>query len=169
MNESNLILGVFGLPPESARNCIQELYPIPNGEFKRSINGDMLFLESTERKRYKSTISCKDLNTPIIDGIWVGSKVNVGCIQHLWQSISPGDTATTLIRPAVDSSICVIDKSGNPLKFNYSNNIISIYKTHQERIFVCFRPWLAMQIIDFSMETNEWSMSGGWKLVLEEI
>jgi hypothetical protein len=169
MNESDLILGVAGLPPESARNCIQELYPVPNGEFKKSVNGNILFLESSERRKYKSIISCKDVNTPIIDGIWIGSQITVGCIQNLWQSISPGETKIKLIRPAVDKSVCAVDKYGEPVKFYISDNEVTLQNTYENRIFVGFRPWLTMKVINFSMETNEWGMTGGWNLTLEEI
>lgn len=169
MSESSLILGVSGFPPESARNCVQELYPIPNGEFKKSINGNLLFLESTERKRYKSVISCKDINSPIIDGIWIGSSISVGCIQNLWQSINIGETKIKLIRPPVSGSVAVVNNTGTPIKFNLLDDEINLETTHQEKIFVCFRPWLSMKVIDFSLETNEWGMSGGWKIILEEI
>ena len=169
MSESNLILGVTGLPPESARNCVQELYPIPNGEFKKSINGNLLFLESTERRRYRSVISCKDINSPIIDGIWIGSQINVGCIQNLWQSINIGETKTGLIRPPVNDSVSVVNSAGKPIKFSLIDNEVILERTHQEKIFVCFRPWLTMKVVDFSLETNEWGMSGGWKIILEEI
>jgi len=169
MSESNLILGVTGLPPESARNCVQELYPIPNGEFKKSINGNLLFLESTERRRYRSVISCKDINSPIIDGIWIGSQINVGCIQNLWQSINIGETKTGLIRPPVNDSVSVVNSAGKPIKFSLIDNEVILEQTHQEKIFVCFRPWLTMKVVDFSLETNEWGMSGGWKIILEEI
>lgn len=169
MNESNLILEMIGLPPESARNCVQELYPIPNGEIKKSINGNILFLEATERKKYKSIISCKDINTPIIDGIWIGSQINIGCIQNLWQAINPGKQSIQLIRPAVNNSVCAIDKFGNPVEFTIDGDEVTLTKTHDERIFICFRPWLTMKVIDFSMETNEWGMSGSWKLITEEI
>jgi hypothetical protein len=169
MNESDLILGVVGLPPESSRNCVQELYPVPNGEFRKSVNGDILFLESTERKKYKSIISCKDVNTPIIDGIWIGSQITVGCIQNLWQSINPGEIRIKLVRPAVTGSICVVDKFGDSLKFHASDNEVTLTQVHGNKVFVGFRPWLIMKVINFSMETNEWGMTGGWKLVLEEI
>ncbi|MDR1561243.1 MAG: hypothetical protein LBS23_02710 [Holosporaceae bacterium] len=169
MNETNLMLGVAGLPPESARNCVQELTPIPNGEFKKSINGDLLFLETSERKRYKSIITCKDVNSPLADGIWVGSQIMVGCIQNLWQAINPGEMKIRLIRPAVKESICAVNNFGDPIKFKQTDNEVELYNACEEKIFVCFRPWLAMRVIDFSLETDEWGMSGGWKLILEEV
>ena len=44
MSETNLILGLIGMPPESARNCTQTISPIPNGEFQKTINGESIFL-----------------------------------------------------------------------------------------------------------------------------
>ena len=169
MGETNLILGVAGLPPESARNCQQELSPIPNCEFKKSINVDLLFLETHERKRYKSVITCKDINSPIIDGIWVGSQISVGCIQNLWQAINPGESKVRLIRPAVEGSVCAVNNLGDAIPFRLVDDEVEFNKIHYEKIFLCFRPWLIMLVINFSLDTDEWGMSGGWKIVLEEI
>ncbi|MCR5224463.1 MAG: hypothetical protein K6C34_00070 [Alphaproteobacteria bacterium] len=46
---------------------------------------------------------------------------------------------------------------------------MELYKTYDETVFICFRPWLTMQVVDFSLITDEWGMSGGWKLSLEEV
>ena len=169
MYETNLILGIAGFPPESARNCVQELSPIPNGEFKKSINGDPLFLETSTRKRYKSVISCKDVNSPLADSIWVGSQIMVGCIQNLWQAINPGEQRIRLVRPAVAGSVCSVNNFGDPIKFRLLDNEVDLYKPYDEKVFICFRPWLTMQVVDFSLITDEWGMSGGWKLSLEEV
>jgi hypothetical protein len=114
-------------------------------------------------------ISCKDTNSPIIDGIWVGSQINVGCIQNLWQVINPGDRKIKLIRPAVEGSVCVVNNFGDAIRFTLTDDEIELHKTYDEKVFVCFRPWLTMKVINFSLETDEWGMSGGWKLILEEI
>lgn len=167
--ETNLILDITGFPPESARNCTQELYPVSNGEFRRSVNGELMFLETTQRKKYHSIISCNDVNTPIIDKLWIGSQLNVGCIQNLWQSIPPQTTQITLIRPAVAGSVSAVNNFGEPIPFKQMDNEIQLYQPYEEKIFVSFRPWLNMQVINFSMTTTEWDMEGGWKLELEEI
>ena len=73
MNE--IILGIAGLPQERARNCVQELIPIANGNFKKSVNGNLLFLETSKRQKYRSVISCSDSQSPIIDKIWIGSQI----------------------------------------------------------------------------------------------
>jgi hypothetical protein len=170
MSETDLILGVAGLPPESARNCQQELSPVPNGEFRKSVNGDLLFLETADRRRYRSVISCRDVNSPLMDGIWIGSQLTVGCIQTLWQAINPGELNIRLIRPAVDRSVCAVNRFGKPVRFFKSgHDRVELHRPHREKIFVCFRPWLTMKVINFSLETDEWGMSGGWRLILEEI
>lgn len=169
MTESNLILGIAGLPPESARNCIQELSPIANGEFRKSINGNLMFLETTERKKYKSTISCSDTASPIADKLWIGSQITVGCIQNLWQSIMPGERQAILIRPAVAGSICVINNFGKHVPFQCTDNVVDLYRTYEEQLFICFRPWLTMLVKSFQIMSNEWDLTGGWKLELEEV
>lgn len=169
MSETNLILGLVGMPPESARNCTQTLSPIPNGEFKKTVNGELVFLKSSELKKYKSVITCKDVNTPIIDKIWIGSQINVGCIQNLWQSIDPGKTSVILIRPPVKNSIAVVDENGDNIHYELDDSEVKLSGSYTGKIFVCFRPWLTMQVTNFQLETNEWGMSGGWKLELEEV
>ena len=169
MAETNLILGISGLPPESARNCVQELTPIPTGEFKKSVNGDLMFLETTERRRYRSIISCHDINSAICDEIWTGTQLSVGCIQNLWQTIEPGQSEVRLIRPPVEGSVTVLNNFGEHIKFELTDNTVRLKNSFDQRIFVCFRPWMTMRVVDFSMETDEWGMRGGWKLILEEI
>ena len=167
MNE--IILGISGLPQEQARNCVQELMPIANGNFKKSINGNLLFLETSKRQKYRSIIFCSDSQSPIIDKIWIGSQINVGCIQNLWQIIHPGETISDLIRPAVYNSIRVIDNLGQNVPYSISGNRIHLKRPSTQKIFVSFRPWLTMLVTNFSMKTNEWEMESGWKLESEEI
>ena len=167
MNE--IILGIAGLPQERARNCTQELIPIANGNFKKSINGNLLFVETSKRQKYRSIISCSDSLSPIIDKIWIGSQINIGCIQNLWQVIRPGETILDLIRPAVFDSIRVIDKLGQNVPYSISGKRILLKKSSLQKTFVSFRPWLTMLVTNFSMKTNEWEMESGWKLESEEI
>lgn len=167
MNE--IILGIAGLPQERARNCTQELIPIANGNFKKSINGNLLFVETSKRQKYRSVISCSDSLSPIIDKIWIGSQINVGCIQNLWQIIRPGETILDLIRPAVSDSIRVINKLGQNVPYSVSGKRILLKKSSPQKTFVSFRPWLTMLVTNFSMKTKEWEMESGWKLESEEI
>ena len=167
MNE--IILGIAGLPQERAKNCVQELFPVVNGEFKKSINGNLIFVETFNRQRYRSIISCSDLNSPIINKIWIGTEINVGCIQNLCQVIHPGETVLDLVRPAVSNSIRVTNCLGQSVLHSVLGNQILLQKPNDQKIFVSFRPWLTMLVTNFSMKTNEWKMESGWTLELEEI
>ena len=62
------------------------------------------------------------MNTPIIDKIWIGLQINVGCIQNLWQSIEPGKTEVILIRPPVKDSVGVIDEEGKQIHFELASD-----------------------------------------------
>lgn len=167
MNE--IILGIAGLPQERAKKCVQELFPIANGEFKKSISGNLIFLETSNRQKYRSVISCGDLFSPVIDKVWIGTQISVGCIQNLWQVIHPGKTELELIRPAVAGSINVTNDLGEDVPFSVSGNQIMLKRPNDKKIFVSFRPWLKMVVTNFSMKTNEWAMESGWRLESEEI
>lgn len=169
MNETNLILGLTGLPPQSARSCVQELSPIANGDFANTLDGRSIFVETCERRRYKSIITCNDANSPLADGIWIGSQLLVGCIQNLWQAIEPGQTEINLVRPAVSGSIYAVNNFAERIKFKEIDNKIQLYRPYEERIFVCFRPWLTMHVVNFALKTDEWGERSGWQLMLEEI
>lgn len=167
MNE--IVLGIAGLPQERAKKCVQELFPIANGEFKKSISGSLVFLETSNRQKYRSVISCSDLFFPIIDKLWIGTQINVGCIQNLWQVVYPGETEIELNRSAIASSINVTDYLGEDVPFSVSGNRITLKKSYDQKVFVSFRPWLTMIVTNFSMKTNEWAMECGWRLESEEI
>lgn len=169
MSDTNLILGLAGMPPQCARNCIQELTPIPNGEFANTLSGKSVYVETCQRHRYRSLIVCNDVNSPLSDGIWIGSQLVVGCIQNLWQSIEPGETVLQLIRPAVAGSIYAVNNFAEKIKFKEVDNTVQLYHTYEERIFICFRPWLTMHVINFTLKTDEWGAKSGWQLMLEEV
>jgi hypothetical protein len=159
------------MPPQSANNCVQTLSQIPNGELRRSINGNPLFLKVTDQRRYRSVILCRDANVPPIDGIHVGARVNVGCIIDLWQSILPGETSVALSHAAVDGSVNAITLFGTQVEFllDDERRHVILQAPLAETVHVHFRPWMLMLVTDFCMETDEWAASGGWKLTLEEI
>jgi hypothetical protein len=83
--------------------------------------------------------------------------------------IPAGESKIRLIRHPVKGSVCAVNNFGDPIKFNLRDDEIELQKKHEEKIFICFRPWLTMRVTDFLLETDEWTMSSGWKLILEEI
>ena len=86
--ETELILSVGGLPPLSARDCVQELIPIEQGRLRRTINGELIFV-GKQWSKYRSVIYCTDKTTLATNGLIPGTVVKVGCIQRLWQKFYP--------------------------------------------------------------------------------
>lgn len=149
--ETELILSLGGLPPLSARGCIQELVPVEQGKLRRTLNGELVFV-GNPRSKYRSIIYCADKTSLATEGLSPGSVVQVGCIQRLWQKVLPA-----------------MDEGQKPISVErIDNNQIQL----QERripCFVSYRPWLSMRTVRYTLHTNEWGLKVGWRLELEEI
>lgn len=163
--ETTLVLSRGGLPPMSARGCVQELNPISQGQFKRTVNGDLIFM-GLQEKKYKTIISCQDTTVLATNDLVPGSIVQVSCIQPLWQKITGGKA--TLEKKPVLGSIHVFDESKKPVHLvRCEENNIEVATA--EIAYVSYRPILTMRIISYSLKTNEWGTKSGWSLELEEI
>ncbi len=145
-NANNTLLVLYGLgqPLYSARGLSQTLTPIPGAtNLARSINGDAMDLSYDQFRKYASTISCTDVETPSLDGIWPGMFVTVECVCELSYMSSGG----TPERYAVSGSTRMDDGSG-----------ITFY-----------RPILDMQIIGLDVNCDEYKDAYQWTLSLEEV
>lgn len=163
--ETTLVLSRGGLPPMSARGCVQELTPLAQGQFRRTVNGDLIFM-GTEGKKYRTVISCQDTTVLATDDLTPGSILNVSCIQPLWQKVIGGKA--TLERTPVSGSINVIDQYKNKLPLlRCEDRVIEIAST--ELAYVSYRPILNMRLLSYSLKTNEWGLKSGWTIELEEI
>lgn len=163
--ETELVISHAGFPPLSARGCIQELVPVSLGQFRRTINGDLVFL-GTQGKKYKTTISCQDKAPLATDELVPGMVVDVQCIQRLWQKVE--GSKAVLERFAVEESICAIDERRNPVPIIcFSKNEVIL--GNDETAFVSYRPLLTMRVIRYALTTNEWGINAGWRLDLEEV
>lgn len=163
--ETTLVLSRGGFPPMSARGCIQELNPVSQGQFKRTVNGDLIFM-GIQEKKYKTTISCQDTTVLATDDLIPGSIVQVSCIQPLWQKIIGGKA--TLERQPVLGSISVFDENKKPVHLvRCEENNIEVATI--EAAYVSYRPVLIMRIISYSLKTNEWGVKSGWSLEMEEV
>ena len=163
--ETELVISGSGFPPLSARGCIQELVPVALGQFRRTVNGDLVFL-GTNGKKYKTTISCEDKSVIATDGLEVGSIVDVSCIQRLWQRSSGGKIL--LDRVPVAGSIHVIDEKHNSLPIICFDGQEITVASHQP-CYASYRPVLTMRVIRYSLKTDEWGVKTGWQMELEEI
>ncbi len=164
--ESDLIFSVGGLPPLSARGCIQELTPLALGQLRRTVNGKLVYIGADHQQKYYSVITCQDKTPFAHEGLWRGSLIKVGCIQRLWQKVK-GETVT-LERDPIVGSIVAIDQAQKPI------DILAIEErtltlSSVENVYISYRPWLEMRVVTFLINTDEWGVKAGWKLETEEV
>lgn len=168
--QTTLSLSIGGLPPMSARGCIQEIRPIAQGEFQRTVNGELVFVGSSIQK-FHSTIQCEDETVLATEGLHIGAAVTVGCIQNLCQKIPPcaEKHAVELDRPCVMGSISVVTDGNEDFPIeSYTSQTVTL-APHTETLFVFYAPILHMRVVGFKLVTNEWHSQSKWQLELEEI
>lgn len=169
--ETFLTLGGGQLPPFSARGCTQTLTPLPMGELRRTVNGNLIHIGAEKHFKYKSVIACQDKAGPCLDGLWRGQEVEVGCLSRLHQEMKQeGDHArATLLRPPVEGSVAVQGTSGTMVSSELSGRDVQAPLAQGETLFVSYAPRLHMRVISFEIKTDEWGARVGWRLELEEI
>lgn len=161
--ESELKLSRGGLPPLSARGCVQSLTPISLGSFHRTINGTLLYNTPNGSKKYRSKIICHDKSVLASEGLWIGEDVEVACIQRLVQKFS-GESAE-LERPAVTGSIKI--QAATKPDYKLVDNKIIFARPCEG--FISYRPILRMQVTNIQLQTSEWELKAQWQLDLEEV
>ena len=167
--ETVLTLSLGGLPPLSARGCEQTLKPIQLGQMKRTVNGELIHVGSQQLK-YKSIVKAKDRTVLALNGLAPGVVVSVGCVQPLWEKVEKIDNHYDLMRKPVENSVCVFDENQKKVDFELDGQVLAINKIFDDYpIFVSYRPYLEMRVVDFLIKTNEWTFESSWELFLEEI
>lgn len=137
-----LVLSSMGVPLYSARGLTQTLEPIQQAfDMRRDINGDLVDISSSAFRKYQSTITCRDFNTPAIDGLTIGQVLTVSCVAELSYKTTGGSATRT---PVTNSSRTVGD-------------------------FTFYRPSLSMMVTGYSASTDEWAGDVAWQLDLEEV
>ncbi|MBM3633394.1 MAG: hypothetical protein FJX03_06820 [Alphaproteobacteria bacterium] len=166
--ESDLILSKGGFPPLSARGCIQHLMPILSGDLRRTINGSLIYTGNTLSHKYRSLILCEDKTVLALDDFWRGSEIRVGCIQPLWQKVT--NSQVLLERYPIEGSIFAItDQQKDRQIQEIQGRKVIVKREANEDVFLSYRPWLNMRVVNFAFMTNEWGLKSGWRLELEEI
>lgn len=131
----------IGVSPYATRGASQTLNPIAQATAqRRTVNGALVNLGFEGFKKYTSNISCTDMRAPICDGVWPGRLVTVKCIAEL--SYPVGGVAE---RTVVAGS------------------------SHTEQGITFYRPELAMMVVSFTMQRDEYGGSVGWSMALEEV
>ena len=170
MTETDLTLEIIGkgnaLTPFSSRECTQTLSPISQGVLRRTINGNLVCVGHEEYKKYTSTISCKDKAPPAFDGLWKGTLLKVGCIQSITQIVSAHSQKVQLERDSV--SLYLHESSGKTWPAEkVQDRWVSIPSSFPGG-FLTYRPLLRMMVKNYFLETDEWGLTVGWQLELEE-
>lgn len=130
----------IGIAPYSARGLTQTLTPISaQSHMRRTVNGVLKDLSKEQFRKFKSTISGNDLQSPPFSGIWSGMPVTVECVAQL------AYVAGSAERPAVSGS-------------TYTDGGASY-----------FRPILEMLVVSWSIQEDEYGRAVSWSLDLEEI
>ena len=137
-----LVLTPEGVPPYSARGLTQTLTPIQAASnYRRTVNGSLVDLSLEQFRKYASTISCDDQESPAMDAVPIGAVVEVDCVAELAYLTAGGAPA----KPVVTGSSRV---SGE---------------------HTMYRPKLVMMVTAKSQETNEWGAAVSWSVELEEV
>lgn len=170
MNETDLVLMTAEkenlFPPFSARECTQSLTPISQGILRRTINGALINVGNKTHQKFYSTISCQDKAPPAFEKIWVGMRLHVGCIQSLTQTVAPNLAQIQLERETL--SVVLYEQTGKkwPCQLKEKKNVE--LPVNFPGGFLSYRPWLMMMVKSYHLETDEWGLTVGWKLELEE-
>lgn len=163
--ETELVISHVGFPPLSARGCTQELVPLALGQFRRTVNGDLVFL-GVQGKKYKTIVSCEDKASFTSDELLPGMVVDVQCIQRLWQKIE--GPQVVLDRYPVEDSICALSEARDLIKIICFNGK-EVTLDNQHSGYLSYRPILKMRVTRFSLTTDEWGGKSGWRLEMEEV
>lgn len=157
------------LPLGSARGCKQTLSPLQIPTIKRTLSGDLVVLPiSLPEDKYQSTISCQDQFPFSFDGLKVGEKIWVECLQRLiTPEVHPSDTIV-LQKPATPGSVLFCPHESEPYVLEMSNDHRHVLTKIHTNGHISYRPRLYMMVKDYSCRAEEW---GGfeWVVHLEEI
>jgi hypothetical protein len=145
VNGTLLTISGDGIPPYAARGLQQTLEPIAlQNALRRTVNGKLVSLARTDFRRYRTTITGTDTNAPVLSGIWIGSRITIGCVAELCYLTATGSPE----RPVAG------DTSGDG--------------SRTEGSWTFYRPELTMLVTGWRTLTDEYGAAVGWQLDAEE-
>ena len=142
--------GALTLTPYSTRGVTQTLEPIATvtgsgqaaGTFiRRDINGFLVNMFPIQLRKYQSTVTCRDVETPALDNAWLGQIISVACTAELNYLTATG----TPQRPEVSGS------------------------SYVEGDFTFYRPLLTMMVMDIKSSFAEYPAFYSWEVQLQEV
>ncbi len=129
------------LPPYASRALHQTVDPIqPSKNFRRTVNGALVNLAPSQFQKFKSIVTCDDMDSVGLDGVWPGAAFTVDC--------------------AVE--FCFLTVGGTPAR------PIVAGSERTDGAFTFYRPVLSMTVIDYQLRLDEWGRVLGWQIELEE-
>lgn len=140
-DETLFTISGHGVPPYAVRGITQTLEPIDAAKnLRRTINGALVDLSAPQFKKYRSEISCTDIQSPAFDAIEIGDTLVIGCAEELGYLTAGGSPS----RSAVSGSSRVAGS------------------------YTYYRPELTMVVIGKSQSFDEYGARESWTLELEE-
>jgi hypothetical protein len=136
------------LTPYSARGLTQTLELIKGaggggGDWlRRDVNGFLRSVADPRFRKYESTISCSDGETPCLDDAWIGEVAEVSCVVELSYPTGAGDSPA---RPVVAGS------------------------SRTQGSVTYYRPLLTMVVTDITTSFAEYRALYDWKISLAEV
>jgi len=131
-----------GIANYTARGATQTLDPIDaSAVMARTVNGALIDLSPPQMRKYKSSISCNDTETPALDGVWPGMVLTVDCIAELGYKTAGGTPQRTVVA---------------------GSSRVSSSWTY-------YRPQLSMRVVQYSVSRDEYGAMTEWSLDLEEV
>lgn len=142
---ADTLLSISGLGgfQYQARGLTQTLQVIQEAtDLDRSVNGTLIDLSNPIFRKYKSRITCTDVDAPPLDNLWPGMTVIVDCAVNLcYQNGNPG----------------------SPHRSEVSGS------SYTQGSFTFYRPVLEMLVSTFTQNFDEWKGDNQWSLELEEV
>lgn len=137
-------LAINGLtvPEASARFVRQTLAPISQaGNFRRTVNMQLKNIApALAQLKYRTVITCSDINAPIWDQLYIGMAVTIDCVPELFYALA-----------------------GTPAKTVVPNSTRTFGGVNW------YRPRLSMIITDWGSDDDENARIRNWTLAAEEV
>jgi hypothetical protein len=97
-------------------------------------------ISAPQFRKFRSTISCNDQNTPALDGIWPGQQLTIDCVATLSYKTLGGSPSRAIVPGS----------------------------SYVEGAFTIYRPRLTMIVMNYAVQEDEYGAAVSRSLDLEE-
>jgi hypothetical protein len=131
-----------GIADYSARGATQTLDPIDaSSRMARTVNGALIDLSPMQMRKYKSRISCADVESPALGDIWPGMVLTVDCVAELGYLTAGGAPGRSVVTGS----------------------------SRVSGAWTYYRPQLSMRVVNYAVSRDEYGAMTDWSLDLEEV